>query len=333
MAIAMVYLIIMIVVAALVLIISVVSYNRRLDKIARGEARDTHSSIPEPKETVNGIYRVLLMGLVVVCLVNIGTANGMLISLQNEIHNLESRQQSLSAEIREMREQLKENETLVSDASWEVTNGNLESRTADIDFTVRLKQFSEETKVTLNLGGKEVPLTGNKAGTFKGQFSANLFEEYSEPAVCISEGGVTVSEAITNFPEYFLYDYLPMPSVGCSMSSNNSFGKMKYEGTYTLYLDHKEEIESVTVTYMTGGKDLKTLDVTKEALAGEEITLEKGLPLEKDLTFRTEIKTKSGFTIEEQSVMIFMESVDIDEMQYLRIYDESGEIVWEDDYK
>ena len=93
--------------------------------------------------------------------------------------------------------------------------------------------------------------------------------------------------------------------------------------------DHTEDIEKATVTYMTSKKDIKTLDITKETLNHERITLEKGLPLEKDLTFRTEIYTKSGFKIVEYSAMIF--EAGYDDYDRTEIYDKDGRLLWKDD--
>ena len=294
------YIIFMLACAAFIMGISVFAYNRRLDKIARGEERGTHSAIPEPKDTAAGIYRVVLMGLVVVCLVNIGTANGMLVAMQNRINDLENRARETANEVERLREELEENKTLVADVSWEVSNPDLKSCTADVDFRILLKRFSDDTGVTLTLGGKEISLERSGAGAYSGRFTVNLFEEFRAPAVCISENGVSVTEPLCDFPEYFFWDYLPMPSMSSSFRSGNTFGKMTCEGSYRFYFDRKEDIESVTVTYMSGGKELLSADLTKEALAETEITLPKGLALEKDLTFKIDIATKSGFTISEK---------------------------------
>ena len=62
------------------------------------------------------------------------------------------------------------------------------------------------------------------------------------------------------------------------------------------------------------------------------ITLEKGLDLEKDLTFRLELVTKTGFRIVQQTVMIYEVPADVESRDYLRILDSEGNTLWEDDY-
>ena len=72
-----------------------------------------------------------------------------------------------------------------------------------------------------------------------------------------------------------------------------------------------------------------TLDVTEETLNEQEIRLEKGLDLEDDLTFRIEILTKSGFRIVNRSVMIYDASLDVEDVDFLKVLDAGGNVVWE----
>ena len=331
-------LIILLLAAIAVIAVSVFAYNRRLDRIVRGEARDTHSPIPEPKDTVSGTYRIVLMVVAVFSLISISAANGRISSLQNSVSSLESQQHNLSWEISQLREELRQQETRINGVSWEVKNADLDTCTADVRLEVSLREFTEDTEVSFSMDGNEVKLAGGAAGTFRGDIRANLFEAFRDVTVCISEGGVTRTEPVYDFPDYFFWDYLPTPGLTCSFNSDTSFGRMTCEGAFSFQFDRREDIESVTLTYMTGGKDLETLDITKEAVSGTEITLPKGLKLEKDLTFRTEIETKSGFRMVKQDFMVFEASPENRTgEEFFRIYGKDGELVWEDpaysDYK
>ena len=63
-----IWIVILLAVAALTVLFSIVIYNRRLDRVTRGEERDTHSAIPEPRTTAGVIYRIVLMVLAVITL-------------------------------------------------------------------------------------------------------------------------------------------------------------------------------------------------------------------------------------------------------------------------
>ena len=148
----------------------------------------------------------------------------------------------------------------------------------------------------------------------------------------ITEDGKTTSED-ADFPENLFWGYLPMPSLEATFESDYKLGKLSYGGSFVIRPDHLEDIQSVSLTYMTSGRDLKTIDVTKAVMEQEKITVEKDLKLEKDLTFRLEIVTKEGLKIVEQSIMIYATEYDDSNAEYLRIYDPKGNLIWEDKYK
>ncbi|MBR4743264.1 MAG: hypothetical protein IK082_03605 [Oscillospiraceae bacterium] len=327
-----IYLIIMLAAAAGIAVVCVAAYNRRMDRITSGELRDTHNSIPEPKTTVGVLYRVVLMAVVVLALFSISAANGRLSSLQDKVNQLQSDQSRLVDEIYDLQQKLEQDRFLVANSWWGYEGVDFDARTVEVAYTVALKQYSEDTTVTLDVNGKAVPLEAGTSGSFTGRFTAGLFEDLSQAMLHVVENGTTKGES-ADLPEYVFWDFLPMPSLSSEFESGMPLGKMKYSGSYAVLTDQPEEIEAAAVTYLSGGRELKTLDITEAVRNRETITLEKGLDLEKDLTFRIELVTKTGFRIVQQTVMIYESSVDIESQEYLRILDGDGSIVWEDGYR
>jgi hypothetical protein len=327
------YIIIMLVLAAITIFVSVRAYNRRLDRIASGEARDTHSSIPEPSATVGAVYRIVLMVLAVITLLTVSAVSGKINSMQNDLGNLRSALNRMSGEMEELQRQLEDGKKIVSRFEWDVREPDYAAGTATVYFSAALKEYSADTAVTLNLGGRTVELTPTAdPGEYGGRFNVGFFEEFSDPTICVSEGGKTFAEPC-EFTDYVFWEFLPMPSIECRFSSGMKMGKLTYEGSYTIVPDHLEDVESVTVTYLTNGKEIKTFDATRQTLEREEITLEKGMDLDRDLCIRISIVTKSGFRIEEQTVAIFEATPDYEDTDYLRIMDLNGKLLWEDDRK
>jgi hypothetical protein len=91
-----------------------------------------------------------------------------------------------------------------------------------------------------------------------------------------------------------------------------------------------EEIQEASLTYMTEGKDLQTVDITEKARSQEYIDLEKGLKIGNDLTARIRLVTESGLVITDQSVLIHRDGTDLDALESLRIEDQEGNVLWED---
>ena len=60
-----------------------------------------------------------------------------------------------------------------------------------------------------------------------------------------------------------------------------------------------------------------------------ETALEKDLEIGSDLTFRLEIVTKSGFCIQEQTVMIYDTAYESELVEYERVTDAAGNLLWE----
>lgn len=320
---------ILIALAAAIILFCVTAYNRRLDKITSGQLHDTHSSIPEPSTTVNIIYKSLLIVFVIIALFSASASSGLLLSIQQNLSDLQSSQYQMTQEIRELQDQLERSNKLVSSFEYELTDPDYEKKTAEAKYTLRLRKYSADTVVTLMINGQEIPLSQDQAGTFSGHFTAHFFDDYANPMILVTENGITESEK-ADFPEYVFWNFLPMPSFNCQFTSNTFFGRMKAKGSYTLVIDSPNEIASASITYLTGGRELKTLDITRQVLGQEEIPLEEGLALEKDLTFRTEITTQSGLRIVEQSAMIYEAPTHLDEVNFLRILDQDGNIIWED---
>ena len=380
------YLIIILVAAVVIIAASVIAYNRRLDKITSGDLRDTHSTIPEPGTTVGAVYKIVLLVVVVISLLTVSTANGMLISMQQDVNNLNSRIEQLNREIRSLREQSEQAQTLIASSSWDIVSADYANSTAEVRFSATLKEYSDSTAATLVFGGggaakiggenaqvggenaqigaenaqiggetaqiggetaqiggetaqvggtvitgREIPLEQTAPGVYAVTVNMNFFEEHTEPKLRVADGGRNYLETV-DFPEYIFWDLLPMPGFECRFNSGMNFGKLKYDGSYTIDVKHLEDIESVTITYISGGRELKTIDFTKETLDHTWHELEEGLDVGNDLMFRTEIVTKTGFKIIEKSVMIYDSSDDIEDEGRLIIQDLDGNTLWEDEY-
>lgn len=331
MAVSSVLIIILLVIAAVFVVGFILAYNRRLDRVVSGKERDAHSSLPEPRETAGAVSRIVLLVLAVVIFFSVSTLSGMVSSLKSEVSSLRSAQNDLRRDIWELQQLLEERDRLLLSSDWEVVDHDLKEKTAAIGCSFTLKKYSENTAAELKLGDRTVPLTGDGSGVFRGEFTVGLFEKLAEPQLLVSDSGTTVTEA-TDLPEYFFWELLPMPSLECRFSSDVVLGKLTYDGSFRLVSDHPEAYGTVTLTYLTGGRDLKTVDVTAEALSGSWIELEKGLKLEKDLAFRIEVETKGGWRVVQQTVVIYDVSADLEGLEYLRILDENGSLLWEDEH-
>ena len=326
-----IYLGIVFVAAIVFVVIGFYAYNRRLDRIARGEERDTHSPIPEPSATISGA--TVLMILAVVTFLIINALNNKINALQLSLSRMESKQNAVQSELEELKEQIENKDKVVRNFTWKFGEPDYAVQTAEAAVFASLKEYSDDTSVAFQVNGRTVQLAAEGGGNYRGTFTGPLFERYLNPVILVTENGKTVAEAV-EFPEEIYWDLFPVPGFECSFESGTKpNGKFEYGGWYRIITDEPEEIVPATITYMSNGQDLKTMDITEEAHNRTEITLEKGLDVKRDLTFRLEITTKEGYKIVEQQVMIFEASPDFEDEDYLKILDPAGNLLWEDYYQ
>ncbi|MBP5281549.1 MAG: hypothetical protein J6Z22_03525 [Lachnospiraceae bacterium] len=321
------YLIIMFVIAIIIVIASLIAYNKRLDKVAKGEARDTHSKIPEPGTTAGITYKTVLICLAIITVLSVSSVIGLVRSLNSNVSNLQSQLRDISMDISQLRYDLKQSSALVSDFSYEITGKDLEKKTATLKFYLGLKEYTEDTRVTLGLKNREVVLTMDTPGTFSGEITTDLFEAYDQLKVCVTEGNITKAENM-DFYEYLFWDVLPMHHLECNFEAKESLGKTKCSGWYRLAFDAPEKIQKVTVKYLVDGKEVKSIDATKQAKDNTQIDLDDDFEIKSDLSLLIETETPEGYKIVHKMVIVYQASPDNEPEDYERIYDAGGNLVW-----
>lgn len=316
-------LLLIIALAGIVLFVLVRAYNRHLDRVVKGEERGTHSSLPDPASAADGVYKAVLAGICAALAIMTGALGGQISSLHSEVSGLRSEIRSLRQELEEKEE---EDASLVKNVSFEVRDPNYKKMTARASYKVLLKQYSEDTALTLRLDEREIPLEPLGGGAYGADFKLGLFDRFDEEVLSIAEDGITRTEdPCCSFTPF--WDLLPLPSLAYS-PSHSLFSK--YGGSVLVETECPEEIKEASLTYMTEGKDLQTVDITEKARGQEYIDLEKGLKIGNDLTARIRLVTESGLVITDQSVLIHQDGTDLDALESLRIEDQEGNVLWED---
>lgn len=322
------YIIIMTLIAAVIIVVSIVAYNKRLDKVTRGEVHDTHSAIPEPRSTAGVIYKTVLIILAILIYIGLSTVSGIISGLENRVSSLDSSVQGLTWEIENLRAELNQANSQVSSFNYEVSDPV--DNKVNVDFEIYLKDMSDGATASLSIAGREIELKKDTYGAYRCSAEIGIFENCYPAWIYVTRNGETTGETL-DFPDFFFWDYIPFPMMSCQFNANEGLFGKKCEGSYALTLDHTDKIESVSVTYISEGRELKTLDITEQAVNGTYIELDKGLDIGDDLTFRIEMVTNDGYRVVEQSLMIFEAKEYPEDYEYERIYDLDGNLLWENE--
>jgi hypothetical protein len=332
MASLMIYIIALLIIVALIIFVIIFRYNRHLDKVAKGEVHDTHSSIPEPRTAAGVSYKIVLMVIVIMTFIGVSTVSGIVSSMQSRMNNLEYDNRNLNILINQMQEDIKKQSSHVEEFTYNLGDADLGTYTVPVDTKLVLKEYTEDTDVALVAGGNTYEMNNDGNGIYSLRIDRSIFDDDYEARIVIKEPGRNYSEYV-DFPSSLYYDYFPMPNLNCSFSYYSRLGKMVTEGNYTMLMGDNDDIESVTATYICDGQDIKSVDITDETFNQETIYLDKDLDVKRDLSIRFTIVTKSGFRIEQQQMMIYEDANYPDDYEYCRIYDPNGKLLWEDDFK
>ncbi len=332
MAVFSIYILILLAIAAIIILISIVRYNKHLDKVTRGEVHDTHSTIPEPRTAAGVSYKVVLMIILIMTFIGVSTVSGIVASMQGRMNNLETSLNIMQNQLYTLQLSVDDHASRIEYFNCNIGNLNSSDNTATVETEVLLREYADETTVQLIVDDDVYELTAKGNGFFSADIVRGLFDEGYDTKLVIKEPGRNYTETV-DFPGCLVYDFLPMPSYECSFSLNERLGKTTVTGYYNPLVYNNEDVESVTVTYLSGGEELETFDITQETLNRETIDVDRTIPNGADFTFRLEIVTKSGFKIEEQTLMVYSEPEDYDDYEYLRVYDINGNLLWEDDYR
>lgn len=314
--------------ALVILVLSIIAYNIRLDKAARGERRDAHSSIPEPRTTASVIYKAALLFLVIIMFFNTSSMSGSLTAMQSDLVNLHSTVKELEIQLWQLREREEEREKRVADFNWEILDVDLDKKTARVRISAKLNEYTEDTDVSVSLGGQNaIPLARGGNGMFSTVITAGIFDTYSSSEIFITENGKTVSEDVYYYG-YLFNDILPTPQfVSSSWSHSQGLKGDILNGEYSIFVDNPELLESVSATHIVDGVTVKSMDITEQVKNTEIITIGKNIKVERSVSVEIEVLAKSGFRIVRCKPMFITEYGEID--HYLRVFDQNGNMVYE----
>ncbi|MCR5153411.1 MAG: hypothetical protein K6B75_01045 [Lachnospiraceae bacterium] len=321
---ALIAIILIIVAAAGIITVSIIRYNKHLDKVTKGEVRDEHSSIPEPKETVSGLYKAALMVLVILIFLTISGLKETVNSMSSRIASLESAYRTLDSRFAQLSSQMIEETRRISSFDYEITG--IHDGIAEVEVQVLLKNYSSETALVFCVGEKNYKMDGNGYGTYTCTLSMDLFEECKDTMVSIMEDGKSENEEVY-MSAYLFTDCMNFTDVLPSLEEKKAVGGRKIQGSYDVCNKNSENVDTVTVTYVSGGKDLMTIDVTKQLLNYESIEMDSNFVVEENLSFRVETITNNGYRLVSQ-FPVFYDVPITENMEYECIYDPQGKLVW-----
>ena len=257
------------------------------------------------KEKWQKILSVATFVLLVFCVIRIMRLETDIANLKNTVNNAQSMLQSnISAISSNIRYELEQQTSLVSDSGWSTADLDLENKTVVLDCYVVPKTYNpQKTQVSLLCNNTEYPMMLEN-----GRYVAEITLPVTEDII-VSGVNFTEYETISTEKVYWhitpRYDLIPQAQIYYSGSSTHNYDKViskKYSGYIDIDFEHK-----------TYAKSIEKLDVYME-IDGKEVwheTPELEIMYEDGYISNYRAKIQQNFELERGST-VFMYAVATD---------------------
>lgn len=322
-----------IIILALVIIgVIIFAYNKRLDKVVKGEVHDIHSNIPEPKTAISTTYQAVLMILVVILVLNLFSMGNKINSLENELNNMKSEAAMSMGELERKVDELVSANEAASIYGYEIYEYDEKGDTAKIRLEVKMNEFTEGAEVLVVLKGKrgdtEVKCELANSGLFVGTSSIDVFDDINGAVIKIKNNGTTkIVEDNDFFVEPFCDYYKLVMASGSAGTSTSLFSdKSDFHAEYVYSVENIERIKSVTAVLFVDDVEYERKDITQQVIDGTKVKFEvKGF--NKNVVKQLEVEYINGYKSVERSMVQDFENAG--DGYNLKIYDANGNIKYE----
>ena len=210
---AVVFAIIALILAAAAGLIAYLLYRKKLNEAVQSGEHPTHSKVAAPGEVIPKLIIVLLLVWDFILLINISSLRTQLLTAEN---NVMGQIGQLKGQISDLEKQLKAQELPLKD--YDFTPGALDrqSLTFPLHLTATPKEVSDDTRLILTYGSRQVEMTRGASGIYTADVTFGLFEEIPEvPTIQILSGGKTQIETLDSaiYGAGFWSVFLPLPDI------------------------------------------------------------------------------------------------------------------------
>ena len=296
---------------ALIVIINYIIYKKLLNKSGGDDAGKMSENRSEYRILSNKMYNIIILVLVISNLFIISNTISIVSETKSEMKELRRIQREMYDEIDklwylldEYKEDFKEELSNIADISIEEKNVDYDNYLVTYDINVTLKDYYDETSVIFKYGDNSEILETNYPGSYTGTIKCSFFEDNDNGAVLIMKTPTYDKVENVNFTaSYLVYDYLPIPTIvshvdsGITADPKLKEDRFEAEGSFDVLVTNQEIVDSVSLTYVSNNKELKTIDITRDVKDETAIELDKDLTLENDISVFIEITTKNGTKI------------------------------------
>lgn len=305
-----------VVVVILIGVLIVVIVNRknkeRLDRIVEGKENGRHSNLPEVGTTIKGVSTALI--IIFLCIIMFSII-GLYTQLDDNIQMLNQRIHELHFRIDDLEDVIREFDCPYMDAQMDIASYDESKHTATINYSLKLKESSEDTEVRIEYCGKDsfyVNLERTEGATYVGTLEVDVFDidEY-EASLNITTDGFSKVCSI----EMFNLDMMPLQVYSLYWLNNSttySYNEKKNEITCKGLVEATkstgmiDNVDSVYLVFKMNDEEIERIQIDDKSKNEEyySFTVDKKFA---DNNFEMIIETKltNGYKFQSKNAFNF----------------------------
>lgn len=239
-------------------------YKKKINKKLEQNESTAHVSMV-PVQTIGII--MLVIGVIVFAVSTL-TMMSNLTNVSSQTNELQQRLRAdvndMSEQIGELKEQLKQQDSLFITFDYNYGEVNSENDTVEVEFACIPKMSGEDTVVSIIAGEDKLELIKDKDGVFKGKKSIWLLN--SSIIAQVTTNGITNTQDITGENgEPFFKTVLPVINAkigGLQYTTNDERTEVTIEAAY--FVMHPEGLNDYKLTTYLNGEVVETMAMTSE---------------------------------------------------------------------
>jgi len=305
-------------VAVLALIIGIISvkmYKKKVNRALSEETSRAHIGIPAPAESIDMIIKVVILIVLILIFVKLrhfGELDQKMDNLESNQTNLMMSVSSLNSSIADLKDAWQKGNSRVLSYSLSYGDLNASDNTCKLMHSLVLKNYSDDTSVSIKTSKGEVfKMTEKATGTYEFEQTADIFTEGPEDIYAvITDGSESCTEVLRPdeyiYPEYW-NKYIPVFLLNADDYMHDE-GNI-HIGWLHLMLTEKSDyrITSASLLASVNGKVVEKIDVTDSFKGDLRARWDVSLDMNKDyqvtekdtFMFSLKYETEDGYTVEQ----------------------------------
>lgn len=300
-------------------------YKKKINKKLEANESMAHVSML-PSESIGKV--LVIIGLSIFTFSTISMLSDISSELHNNQNNINNTIINLQYEITDLKNQLKEQNSVFSEFDYEYGKVDTTNHTVDITFRCIPKTTGADTSVSITMGNENINLKKTADGRYTGTKAFPLFEpNCGNIFASITTNGITTTHVVSENEHIPLYQNFMPQLHGTMLIDNEKQKNNKYNITGTYLNDAKGDINNVKLIFCVNGKEIERIDISEYSTSIDK-TFDSGKNDQFDIY--AEGTDEYGYTHKQLILSIYDDEEPDYKLGNYTVSDKNGNILYEE---